>query len=51
MHSIRNVGVRITGTWDASRLRNIEIWNTKDLKSETLPGIGFLLGLLVLTMP
>jgi len=44
MNSIRNVGVRITGTWDASRLRNIEIWNTKDLKSETLPGIGFLLG-------
>ena len=44
MNSIRNVGVRITGTWDASRLRNIEIWNTKNLKCETLPGIGFLLG-------
>ena len=44
MNSIRNIGVRITGTWDASRVHNVEIWNTKNLKCETLPGIGFLLG-------
>ena len=44
MHSIRNVGVRITGTWDASRLQRVEIWNTRNLKYKFLPGVGFLLG-------
>ena len=27
MVTIHNIGVRVTGTWDVSRLTNIEVWN------------------------
>ena len=44
LKDIRNVGVRITGTWDASRLQRVEVWNTRNLKYKFLPGVGFILG-------
>ena len=43
MVTIRNVGVRVIGTWDVPRLDNIEVWNT-DLNHLSHPikeGIGF----------
>ncbi len=49
MVSPRNIGVRVTGTWDVPRLHNIEVWNAGP--SPTSPaargleeGIGFHLG-------
>lgn len=44
MVSIRNVGVRVTGTWDVPRLNNIEVWNAGRLKQGMAKGIGFHLG-------
>jgi hypothetical protein len=47
MASIRNVGVRLTGTWDVPRLHNIEVWNAgaSDPGNRGLEhGTGFLLG-------
>ena len=42
--SPRNVGVRVTGTWDVPRLNNIEVWNAGPVKRGLEKGIGFLLG-------
>ena len=44
MVSIRNVGVRVTGTWDVPRLSNIEVWNAGPVKHGMDRGIGFHLG-------
>ncbi len=46
MVSIKNVGVRMTGTWDVPRLNNIEVWNAgaQDANRGLTHGIGFLLG-------
>jgi hypothetical protein len=44
MVSIRNVGVRVTGTWDVPRLNNIEVWNAGTLPHGMQHGIGFHLG-------
>jgi hypothetical protein len=40
----RNVGVRVTGTWDVPRLNNIEVWNAGPVPRGLDKGIGFLLG-------
>ena len=40
----RNVGVRVTGTWDVPALRNIEVWNAGPVPRGLNEGIGFLLG-------
>lgn len=44
MVSIRNVGLRVTGTWDVPRLSNIEVWNAGPVKRGLEKGVGFLLG-------
>jgi hypothetical protein len=44
MVSIRNVGVRVTGTWDVPRLSNIEVWNAGQVAHGMQKGIGFHLG-------
>ncbi|NOY80746.1 MAG: hypothetical protein GXP31_07050 [Kiritimatiellaeota bacterium] len=44
MVSIRNVGIRITGTWDVPRLCNIEVWNAGPVPRGLRAGTGFLLG-------
>ncbi len=44
MVSIRNVGVRLTGTWDVPRLCNIEVWNAGPVPRGLREGTGFLLG-------
>ena len=47
MASVRNVGVRMTGTWDVPRLHNIEVWNASASTSGNHGlerGVGFLLG-------
>jgi hypothetical protein len=46
MATIRNVGVRMTGTWDVPRLNNVEVWNA-GAPQDNRPfqkGVGFLLG-------
>lgn len=42
-----NVGVRMLGTWDATRLSNIEVWNTgaAHLNRPFREGVGFHLGM------
>lgn len=42
--SPRNVGVRVTGTWDISRVCNVEVWNAGPVKRGLTQGVGFLLG-------
>jgi hypothetical protein len=42
--AIRNVGVRVTGTWDVPALRNIEVWNNGPVPRGLNEGIGFHLG-------
>lgn len=42
--SIRNVGVRVTGTWDVPALRNIEVWNMGPVPRPLEKGVGFHLG-------
>lgn len=42
--SIRNVGVRMTGTLDAPRLANVEVWNAGPVPRGLAQGIGFHLG-------
>ncbi|MBM3501202.1 MAG: hypothetical protein FJX74_21335 [Armatimonadetes bacterium] len=42
--SPRNVGVRVTGTWDVPRLGNIEVWNMGPVPRGLERGVGFLLG-------
>jgi hypothetical protein len=42
--SPRNVGVRVTGTWDVPALRNIEVWNAGPVPRGLNEGIGFHLG-------
>ncbi|NLI01260.1 MAG: hypothetical protein GX446_17405 [Chthonomonadales bacterium] len=42
--SPRNVGVRVTGTWDVPALRNIEVWNAGPVARGLDKGIGFDLG-------
>lgn len=44
MVSPRNVGVRITGTWDVPALRNVEVWNAGPVARALEKGIGFDLG-------
>jgi hypothetical protein len=47
MVTVRNVGVRLTGTWDVPRLHNIEVWNTAAAQPGNHGlerGTGFLLG-------
>ncbi len=44
MVSVRNVGVRVTGTWDVPALRNIEVWNMGPVPRPLEQGIGFHLG-------
>ena len=44
MVAIRNVGVRVTGTWDVPRLDNIEVWNAGPVARPLGKGIGFHLG-------
>jgi len=44
MVSPRNVGVRVTGTWDVPRLSNVEVWNAGPVKRGLTKGIGFHLG-------
>jgi len=44
MVAIRNVGVRVTGTWDVPALRNIEVWNLGPVPRGLNEGIGFHLG-------
>ena len=46
MVTIKNVGVRMTGTWDVPRLHNIEVWNAgaQDNNRGFARGTGFLLG-------
>ena len=44
MVSPRNVGVRVTGTWDVPRLNNVEVWNAGPVKRGLSEGIGFHLG-------
>jgi len=42
MVTIRNVGVRVIGTWDVPRLDNIEVWNTNCGRGRIIrEGIGF----------
>lgn len=45
MVDVRNVGVRLTGTWDFSSLRNIEVWNGSENSYARNSGVGFQLGL------
>jgi hypothetical protein len=40
----RNVGVRVTGTWDVPCLRNVEVWNAGPVPRGLERGVGFLLG-------
>ncbi len=40
----RNIGVRVTGTWDVPALRNIEVWNLGPVPRPLEKGIGFDLG-------
>jgi hypothetical protein len=40
----RNIGVRITGTWDAPTVRNVEVWNLGPVPRPFEKGIGFDLG-------
>lgn len=42
--SPRNIGVRVTGTWDIPTLRNIEVWNLGPVPRAQKEGIGFDLG-------
>ncbi len=42
--SPRNVGVRVTGTWDVPALRNVEVWNAGPVARGLEKGIGFDLG-------
>lgn len=42
--SPRNIGVRVTGTWDVPALRNIEVWNAGPVARPLEKGIGFDLG-------
>ena len=47
MVTIRNTGVRLTGTWDVPRLSNVEVWNTAAAQPGNHGlehGTGFLLG-------
>jgi hypothetical protein len=44
MVSPRNVGVRVTGTWDVPSLRNVEVWNAGPVPRGLDKGIGFDLG-------
>ncbi len=44
MVSPRNIGVRVTGTWDVPALRNIEVWNAGPVPRGLNKGIGFHLG-------
>lgn len=46
MVTIKNVGVRMTGTWDVPRLHNIEVWNAGALSANRSfnEGTGFHLG-------
>lgn len=44
MVSPRNIGVRVTGTWDIPTLRNIEVWNAGPVARPLAKGIGFDLG-------
>ncbi len=40
----RNIGVRVTGTWDAPTIRNVEVWNLGPVPRPLEKGIGFDLG-------
>jgi hypothetical protein len=42
--SPRNVGVRVTGTWDVPALRNVEVWNAGPVPRPLEKGVGFDLG-------
>ncbi len=40
----RNIGMRVTGTWDAPTIRNVEVWNLGPVPRPAERGIGFDLG-------
>ncbi len=40
----RNIGLRVTGTWDAPTIRNVEVWNLGPVPRPLEKGIGFDLG-------
>lgn len=40
----RNIGVRVTGTWDVPTVRNVEVWNLGPVPRPLEKGIGFDLG-------
>lgn len=40
----RNIGVRVTGTWDVPTVRNVEVWNLGPVPRPAEKGIGFDLG-------
>lgn len=40
----RNIGMRITGTWDVPTIRNVEVWNLGPVPRPLEKGIGFDLG-------
>ncbi len=40
----RNIGMRVTGTWDVPTIRNVEIWNLGPVPRPLEKGIGFDLG-------
>jgi hypothetical protein len=40
----RNIGVRVTGTWDAPTIRNVEVWNLGPVPRPLEKGVGFDLG-------
>ncbi len=42
--SPRNVGVRVTGTWDVPTVTNVEVWNAGPVARGLEKGIGFDLG-------
>jgi hypothetical protein len=42
--SPRNIGVRVTGTWDVPAIRNVEVWNLGPVPRPLAKGIGFDLG-------
>lgn len=44
MVSIRNIGIRVTGTWDVPRLNNVEVWNNGPVPRPLDQGIAFHLG-------
>ncbi|MDW8104970.1 MAG: glycosyl hydrolase family 28-related protein [Armatimonadota bacterium] len=40
----RNIGMRVTGTWDVPTVRNVEVWNLGPVPRPFEKGVGFDLG-------